>query len=185
MKPCQRSDTGGANPLSSIQSKIKNGDRRIGVPLLGLGLVFTVLGVSLFFNKALMRLGNLMFIAGVPTTIGPSRTAGYFFKPQKTRATACLFAGIFLVFVGWPIFGIALEIFGILNLFGNMFPMFWAIFKNMPFISSIAKSAGSNPKKRESPYGENDRGYSSDRDPYYEDRRGYDDYGDDKGNPYY
>ena len=53
-----------SSPLSSIPvpNIVKNGDRKIGLALLGLGTVFTVLGMSLFFNKALMRLGNLMFI---------------------------------------------------------------------------------------------------------------------------
>ena len=137
-----------------------------------------------------MRLGNLMFIMGIPTSIGPKRTAGYFFQPQKTRATACLFAGIFLVFVGWPIFGIALEIFGVLNLFGNMFPMFWAIFKNMPIVSSIVKSTGANgggsgSRSRQPPSSYRDRDYPSSRDPYYEDRQGYDDYRDDDADSFY
>lgn len=166
--------------LNSLPSKLRNGDRRIGIPLLGLGMVFTMMGISLFFNKALMRLGNLMFIAGVPTTIGPKRTADYFLQPQKTRATACLFAGIFLVFVGWPICGIALEVFGILNLFGNMFPMFWAIFKNMPIVSSIMNSAGADSRSRPPPtYRERDHNYDSSRNPYNEDRQGYEgDYND-------
>ena len=167
--------------LSGLQAKFKNGDRRIGVPLLGLGAVFTVLGVSMFFNAALMRLGNLMFIAGVPATIGPTRTAGYFLQPKKARATATLVAGIFLVFVGWPIVGIALEVFGILNLFGNMFPMFWAIFKNLPIVSSITKNSGSGQRQSYS----YDRDSYRDDDPYYVDRQGYSDYRDDHSQKYY
>ncbi|CAB9508651.1 Vesicle transport protein GOT1B [Seminavis robusta] len=181
----------GPNPLSSAMSKFKHGDKRIGFALLGLGVVFTAMGVSLFFNKALMRLGNLMMIAGIPTTIGPSRAAGYFLKPEKTRATACLCAGIFLVFVGWPIVGIVLEVFGIMNIFGNMFPVVWAIVKNMPIVSSLLNSGGggSGANRRQSqsyrdydyerdPYGDDDR------DPYNtDDRRGYGDYRDD--DPYY
>jgi hypothetical protein len=171
----------GGSPLTAFQNKIKNGDRRIGVPLLGLGMVFTIMGVSLFFNKTLMRLGNLMFIAGVPTTIGPSRTAGYFFQPQKMRASSCLFAGVFLVFVGWPILGIALEVFGILNLFGNMFPMFWAIFKNMPIVSSIVNSGSSSNRRQSSSY----RDYNYERDPYGDDERsGYGNNGYDRDDSY-
>lgn len=163
--------------------KFKNGDRRIGVPLLGLGVVFTMLGVSLFFNKALMRLGNLLFIAGVPTTLGPSRTAGYFFKPEKTRATACLFLGILLVFVGWPMVGMALEVFGILNLFGNMFPIFWAVVKNMPIVSSLTKNSGSGRRQTYSYERERDQDYRD--DPYADDRQGYSNYRDDDAEKYY
>ena len=62
--------------------------------------MFTLLGISLFFNKALMRLENLLFIAGIPMTIGPGRTAGYFFQSKKARVTGCIILGIFLVIVG-------------------------------------------------------------------------------------
>ena len=136
-----------------------------------------MLGVSLFFNKSLMRLGNLFFIAGITATLGPGRAATYFLQAKKARATACLAAGIFLIFIGWPIFGMALEAFGILNLFGNMFPMLWAIVKNMPFFSMLTKSSGSSSRNRNS-----GRGYDPSSDPYYEDRNGYD-YGDDRGGP--
>jgi hypothetical protein len=91
-----------------------------------------MLGISLFFNKALMRLGNLLFMAGVPMTIGPGRTAGYFLQPKKARATGCLALGIVLVFFGHPVIGIALEAFGLMNLFGNMFPFAMGILKQMP-----------------------------------------------------
>jgi Na+/proline symporter len=150
---------------------------------LGLGAVFTIMGVSLFFNKSLMRLGNLMFIAGVPTTIGPSRTAGYFLRPEKMRAPACLCLGIFLVFVGWPIFGMALEVFGILNLFGNMFPMFWVVFKNLPIVSSITKSSGSGRRPTYSYNRERERDYRD--DPYADDRQDYGDYRDEDAESYY
>merc|ERR1712160_197098 len=122
------------------------GNKKIGFALLGSGFIFTMLGVTLFFNKALMRFGNLLFIAGIPMTIGPKRTMGYFLQPKKVRATGCLAMGIFLVMVGWPIFGIILEVFGIMNLFGNMFPLLKMFLKQMPVVGGIFDN-GSKPKK--------------------------------------
>ena len=141
--------------------------------------MFTMLGISLFFNKGLMRLGNLLFIAGVPLTIGPGRTAGYFLQPRKARATACLGLGVFLVMVGWPIFGIALEIFGLLNLFGNMFPVLMVLLRQLPGVGSLLGDGGSgrrnNKSRRENDYYERDRDrYSEDRYEYGGDRRGAD-----------
>jgi hypothetical protein len=162
-----------------MRNKIQNGDRRIGLVLLSAGLTFTLLGISLFFNKMLMRLGNLLFIAGVPMTIGPGRTAGYFFQPKKARATACLAFGIFLVFIGQPIFGIALEIFGLLNLFGNMFPFLVAILKQMPVIGPMLNNASTRSNNRDRG---SDRYNDRDRDRYYDDRQYYDDPGDQDGN---
>ena len=170
----------------SMPDIIRTGNRKIGLPLLAIGGALTILGVSLFFNKTLMRLGNLFFVAGVPMTIGPGRTAGYFFQPKKARATACLAAGMMLVFVGWPIFGIILEAFGLLNLFGNLFPMALMIMKQMPVIGPMLKgNLGNSKNKNDGHSGGSDRyddynRYQDDRDqydggdPYYNDR-GYSD----------
>ena len=135
--------------------------------MLGIGGALTILGMSLFFNKTLMRLGNLCFMGGIPLTIGPSRTLGYLAKKEKMRATVCLALGILLVFSGWPVVGIALEAFGLLNLFGNMFPIAMAVLKTMPVIGPLLKGemgGGKRRNSREDRYG---------RDPYYDDR--YDD----------
>jgi len=137
----QQPKEGGSSLMPSF---IRNGNRQVGFALLGSGTVITMLGMSLFFNKTLMRLGNLLFIAGVPITVGPSRTAGYFFKPEKIRATACLGVGIFLVLLGNPVFGIVLEVFGLLNLFGNMFPVVMALARQMPVVGNILNGNNNN-----------------------------------------
>lgn len=156
-----------SNDRSYMPAILRNGNRQIGFTLLGAGTVITMLGISLFFNKTLMRLGNLLFIAGVPMTIGPTRTAGYFLKPEKIRATGCLGLGIFLVFVGHPVFGIALEVFGLLNLFGNMFPFLMAIAKQMPILGSILNSGNNNSRReaRTRYRDEDDRYYRDEKEP--------------------
>lgn len=128
-----------SSTIPDVGGILRNGNKKIGIMLLGGGAVFTLLGISLFFNKTLMRLGNLLFIAGVPLFVGPGRTTGYFLQPKKARATGCLALGIFLVLTGWPILGICLEAFGILNLFGNMFPVFMVLLKQMPIFGSLMK----------------------------------------------
>jgi len=174
--------------IQNMSKLLKNGNRKIGLPMLAAGAVFTVLGVSLFFNKSLLRLGNILFIAGVPITIGPGRTAGYFFQPKKSRATGCLAFGIFLVLVGWPVFGIVLEIFGLLNLFGNMFPIVIAMLKQMPVIGPILKGngdSGRSKRRREEYY--SDDGYGRRDEQYYdgEDNQRYDDREDHRRDQYY
>ena len=121
-------------------------NRKLGLLFLGGGTVFTLLGITLFFNKTLMRLGNLLFVIGIPLLLGLGRTAGYFLQPRKARATGCLGCGIFLVFVGHPLIGIILELFGILNLFGNMFPLVLIMAKNLPVVGSLfgGSSGGSS-----------------------------------------
>jgi len=150
-------NNGSGRSSFSMPDIIRTGNRRIGLPLLAIGGALTILGASLFFNKTLMRLGNLFFVAGVPMTLGPGRTAGYFFQPKKARATACLMVGIFLVFVGWPVFGIILEAFGLLNLFGNMFPMAMMVLKQMPVIGPLLKGDSGSIKSK---FSGNDDRYS-------------------------
>lgn len=175
-----------------MPSIIKSGNRKIGVPLLGIGGALTILGISLFFNKTLMRLGNLFFVAGVPMTIGPGRTAGYFFQPKKARATACLTLGIVLVFLGWPVLGIILEAFGVLNLFGNMFPVAMAILKTMPVIGPLLRRDTGGKKSRASEsrdrYYDDDSRYNNEpfddrQNTFYDDRNSY--YNDDDNNQGY
>ncbi|GKY95793.1 hypothetical protein MPSEU_000540000 [Mayamaea pseudoterrestris] len=139
--PRERQRKGSSMASKYVPSILSRGNKKIGLALLGSGLAVTMLGISLFFNKTLMRLGNLLFIGGVPLVIGPTRTMGYFMQPAKVRATGCLALGIFLVFVGWPVFGIALEVFGLLNLFGNLFPIFWAVAKQTPIVGSLLKQS--------------------------------------------
>jgi len=158
----------GSSLLSSASSIIKYGNRQVGLSLLAVGVAVTFLGVTLFFNRSLMRLGNLLVVAGVPVTLGPSRTSAYFFglEPRKMRATACLALGIFLTFLGNPVLGMILEVFGLLNLFGNMFPFLLMIAKQMPVIGTILnRDNNSNDKGRRGRYGDD-----------YDDRRDADDY---------
>lgn len=168
----------GANTKTSLGNMmpdvIKTGNKKVGLIMLGSGGIFTMVGMSLFFNKSLMRIGNLLFIVGIPMTIGPGRTAGYFLQPKKARATGCLMAGIFLVMVGWPIFGIALEIFGLLNLFGNMFPVAMVLLKQLPIFGTLLNknnnsSGGSRKQKKSSQY--NDNYQDQDYDDRYQDDR--------------
>jgi len=161
-----------------MSSIVRKGNGKIGMSLLGSGFVLTLLGMSLFFNKSLLRLGNLLFIAGVPMTIGPGRTMGYFFQPKKARATVCLVLGIMLVLFGHPVLGIFLEIFGLLNLFGNMFPVALALLRQMPVVGSLFKvgqdrGKDRNKRPRRSDRYEESRGYEESRD--YDNYSGYND----------
>jgi len=160
--PRQKSSIASSVPLPKV---LKGGNKKVGLIMLGSGAMFTFLGVALFFNKNLMRLGNLLFIGGIPMTIGPSRTIGYFMDPSKARATGCLALGMFLVFIGWPIIGIGLEIFGLLNLFGNMFPLAMMLLRNVPGLGNLFPSSRD---KRKAPLAKN-RNDRNEDDYRYED----------------
>ena len=111
----------------------------------------------------------------------------YFTQKSKLRGTIIFLMGFFLVFTGHPIPGLALEVFGFLNLFGNMLPMVGAMAKNLPFVSDIVGSSSNRGggRKRSSPSGRGRRRDDYNEDYFQEDYQGgggyYDDgYGRDK-----
>lgn len=151
---------------SSFTGIIKT-NRKLGFTFLASGSGITLLGITLFFNKTLLRLGNILFLLGIPLTIGPGRTMGYFLQPKKARATSCLAAGAFLVLIGYPVFGIALEVFGLLNLFGNMFPVLLMFLRSLPFVGDLIPD-GKNKKKKNS--SRDRKNYDDDYDDRYYDQ---------------
>ena len=78
-----------------------------------------------------------MFLLGICLLIGFKKTFIFFKRPSKLRGTFCFLGGILLVLVGWPVVGMVVEVFGILNLFGNFFPIILSMLRNMPFIGPV------------------------------------------------
>ena len=182
---------------SDIARILKYGDRKIGLLLLGAGLTVTMLGFTLFFNKALLKLGNVLLLAGVPVTLGPTRTLGYLAQREKWRASACLGFGMFLVLVsGHPFLGILAEVFGLLNIFGNLFPVLMVFAKQVPILGTVLKASNNNGSGGRKKKSSSRQQYQEEDDYYYDDYR-EDDYrgdpygsggggdDDDRGGPYY
>ena len=109
----------------------------IGIGLTCAGVLFLTLGVLMFFDKGLLAMGNILFLSGVMLIIGFSKTLRLFFQKRKIRGTSCFLGGIFLVLVGWPMFGMGIECFGFLNLFGDFFPVALGFLRNMPVIGNV------------------------------------------------
>ncbi|KAH8090046.1 vesicle-mediated transport protein [Aureococcus anophagefferens] len=119
---------------------------KIGTSLLGLGLLFIALGVLLLFDRFLLSLGNVMFLAGLLMTMGVSRSARFFRKKAHDcglRGVACFFGGVALVLVfKRPLVGMFLEGFGFVNLFGNFFPIALSAMRTMPVIGNVLSMPG-------------------------------------------
>lgn len=140
-------------------------NRKIGIGLSSAGLLFTVLGVVMFFDRALLAMGNvrallffsnqpashcrkkitpcvshcsqLLFLSGVMLIIGPMKTYRFFFQMRKAKGTACFLGGIALVLYGYAMIGIIVEGWGFLNLFGDFFPTALGFLRNMPVIGNV------------------------------------------------
>ncbi|KAH9971072.1 putative GOT1-membrane protein required for ER to Golgi transport [Lactifluus volemus] len=111
--------------------------QKIGVGLTSFGALFMLLGVMLFFDGALLALGNILFLGGLFLIIGPQKTFYFFARKNKLRGTACFLGGILLVFLKWPAIGVLVEMFGFLNLFGDFFPVILTFLRQLPFIGTF------------------------------------------------
>lgn len=112
----------------------------IGIGLTSFGCLFTLLGVMLFFDRGLLSMGNILFLSGVTTTIGPRRT--YKFFKRNGKGTAAFMSGVALVFVGWPFFGMLVEGYGFLVLFSSFFPTVLLFLKRLPVVGTFLSLPG-------------------------------------------
>ncbi|CAF2312445.1 unnamed protein product [Rotaria sp. Silwood2] len=131
--------------------------QRMGAGLIGFAFFFILLGFALFFDRALLALGNIFLIVGVILLLGISRARTFFVQPDRLTGSACFFAGIALLLLRWPIVGVILEIIGFYKLFGGFFPVIISVLRSipgfgfvlsLPYISTlINKLEGTDNKK--------------------------------------
>ncbi|KAI9832706.1 MAG: Golgi Transport [Phylliscum demangeonii] len=78
------------------------------------------IGVA-FCSGGGLAMGNILFLIGLPITIGPHKTLAFFSRRQKLRGTVAFGIGIFwILFVRWFAFvGFFVELYGIAILFGD------------------------------------------------------------------
>ncbi|RHY06836.1 hypothetical protein DYB30_004540 [Aphanomyces astaci] len=112
-------------------------NRKIGTLLLGLGFAFLFLGVMLFFDAALLAIGDVLFLSGLALTIGLSRTIKFFTRVERWRGIVCFLGGIVLVMMRWPMVGMVVQSFGFLNLFGSFFPVAVAFLRQTPIVGTV------------------------------------------------
>jgi hypothetical protein len=114
-----------------------NDNVKIGTGLLFLGCVCLMLGIMFFFDSALLALGDLLFLTGLTMTIGVSRTIRFFSRKDRLRGIVAFFGGIILVMCKWGLFGMILQLYGMLYLFGQFFPIVVQSLESVPVIGNI------------------------------------------------
>lgn len=78
--PMKKSGIFESNPFFKNQ-------RQIGATLVVVGTLLTFIGMALFFEGNLLRLGNISIITGVPLLVGPNRVRQFFFQKSRSQAT--------------------------------------------------------------------------------------------------
>jgi len=112
-------------------------NQKIGIGLIALGIGFIFIGIILFFDAAMIAIGNLLFLIGLCFAIGFKRTLSLFSRRDHIRGTICFIFGILLVLFRWGFLGMLLEGFGFLNLFGNFLPIVLTVGRQIPGLSVV------------------------------------------------
>uniref|UniRef100_A0A803VQH8 Golgi transport 1B n=1 Tax=Ficedula albicollis TaxID=59894 RepID=A0A803VQH8_FICAL len=114
----------------------------IGMGLTGFGVFFLFFGMILFFDKALLAIGNVLFVAGLSFVIGLERTFRFFFQKHKMKATGFFLGGVLIVLIGWPLIGMILEIYGFFLLFRGFFPVVVGFIRRVPVLGYLLNLPG-------------------------------------------
>ncbi|KAA0203822.1 hypothetical protein HAZT_HAZT007229, partial [Hyalella azteca] len=96
----------------------------------------------MLFDKGLLAIGNILFLAGLSLVVGLERTFHFFFQWHKVKGSAAFFGGIVIVLVGWPLIGMCIELYGFILLFSGFFPVAVNFLRRMPVIGTILNLPG-------------------------------------------
>lgn len=102
-------------------------------------------GVGMFFDARLLAMGNLLFVAGIVLIIGPNRTVVFFTRRSKIKGSVCFGVGILLILFKWSFIGFAVELLGILGLFGDFFGVIVGFLRSLPVIGPVLNSPAVAP----------------------------------------
>ncbi|OBT62163.1 hypothetical protein VE03_08355 [Pseudogymnoascus sp. 23342-1-I1] len=108
--------------------------QKVGVAFCSGGAFFLIFGVFLFFDRAMLAMGNILFLIGLTAIIGPAKTLLFFARRQKLKGTAAFTAGILLILLRWPLIGFLVELYGIFILFGDFIGTILGFMRNIPVI---------------------------------------------------
>ncbi|KAK7519166.1 vesicle transport protein [Phyllosticta citricarpa] len=115
--------------------------QKIGVAFCSGGGFFLLAGVMMFFDRALLAMGNILFICGLTLLIGLQKTLLFFARRQKIAGTASFVAGIVLILLRWPLIGFVVELYGIFVLFGDFFATIAGFVRPVPYVGPYVANA--------------------------------------------
>ncbi|EXV04981.1 Got1/Sft2-like family protein [Metarhizium robertsii] len=108
--------------------------QKIGVVFCSGGGLFLIGGVMLFFDRAMLAMGNILFLIGLTIIIGPQKTLLFFARKQKAKGTAAFFAGLTMILMRWTFIGFLVEAYGIVILFGDFLGTIAGFARGIPVV---------------------------------------------------
>ncbi|KEP61236.1 UNVERIFIED_CONTAM: Got1 family protein [Hammondia hammondi] len=118
-------------------------NQKIGVAFCCLGLCLGGVGIFLFLDRALLTLGNVAFLFGLVLLLGVRKTLAFFFlRPEKRRASLTFITGVVLIALGYSLFGLPLQLYGLFQLFSSFLPQVLSAARLSPIGSWILQLPG-------------------------------------------
>ncbi|KAF4974658.1 hypothetical protein FZEAL_8458 [Fusarium zealandicum] len=122
---------------------------------LAVGGFFLIGGVMMFFDRAMLAMGNILFLIGLTIIIGPQKTLLFFARKQKAKGTAAFFLGLILILMRWTFIGFLIEAYGIVILFGDFLGTIAGFARGLPvvgpYIGMLVDRAGLGRRNAELP----------------------------------
>eukprot|EP00270_Netrium_digitus_P020426 TRINITY_DN8429_c0_g1_i1.p2 TRINITY_DN8429_c0_g1~~TRINITY_DN8429_c0_g1_i1.p2 ORF type:complete len:141 (-),score=17.16 TRINITY_DN8429_c0_g1_i1:102-524(-) len=114
-----------------------NDRKKIGIGLTAFGVLFSFLGIIFFFDKGLLAMGNILFLAGVTLTIGFTSTISFFARRRNRKGSAFFLTGFVLVVAGWAIIGMLVQAYGFVILFSGFWPTVVIFLRRVPLLGWV------------------------------------------------
>ncbi|SCU98640.1 LAMI_0F15654g1_1 [Lachancea mirantina] len=111
--------------------------QKFGVAFTFGGCLFFLFGVLTFFDRALLALGNILFLIGLLLIIGVQKTLNFFTRPTKRRGSVFFCLGLVMILSKWTFTGFVIESVGIIALFGDFFAVVVQFLRSLPVIGPL------------------------------------------------
>ena len=94
-----------------------NENKQIGIGLCIIGIICMTIGVMMFFERKLLAMGDLAFLAGLGVLLGPQGLYRFFSPQKKLKGTVCFFGGFLIIVWGYSFIGFVIQMIGAWFLF--------------------------------------------------------------------
>ena len=118
---------------------------------MGISATIYGFGLLMFFDRAFLMLGNLLFVCGLFILVGFTETIMFF--GRKIKGSLALFIGLIFIIIKWKFIGSICQIYGIYQFFKAYAIQFLSYFEWVPIIGPyITKMRKGVIKKNDDAY---------------------------------